>query len=753
MTDPIPPERSMLRAVALVGAVLVAMALVVSLGRGTLDADPLYSRLIALADALVRGASPAAAYLLAALGLGRLARAAYRRALNPWAIQMGVGLALALTLSHGLAWSGVLCGAGGPMTARGMTIIGLGLLAHQLARQHMQRHITVTLAWPVMLAIPCVAVLLVAAASPPGWLWDSEFGGYDALSYHLQLPQEWFIRGSLHPLEHNVYSYLPSHVEAAFVHLGALMGVPHAPVGGSPHVGLVAGDGMALLACQYLHAGMAIIAAWLIASAAKVMLGRLHSGAGVSPATRLIPPLVAIIILATPWTIIVGSLAYNEMAMIALTAVAYLCAFESTLHRIARGALIGGLIGAASSAKPTALLMFAPSLALLIVAFEVASTDRRARTRVITGAIITLAPAAIAGTLMLCPWLIRNAFHGGNPVFPFLTSIFGHAHWTPEQVSRYTGAHAFSGTLFDRLSLMVMSDASDPAGARHRGMLHAQWLVFFPCAMLAGVIACVRPRTRFVAGVLVTGAIVQIFVWLFATHIQSRFLIPLLIHGGLLIALALAPSRDQTQSHSGKSVAPPSTRRIAAQLPIILACIIITVQTIGLIVIFAGQRGGMPNHLLAGGPPRFSGEFVRESFAAASPEQQRQFIDIASPEIVLNLLMPPPSRVSLIGTATPLYIRPPVYYATTWDLSPLAEVMRGAPSEPESWTRTLRALRITAVLIDASELERLHRSGWLDPALDPTAIAAWLSQHATPVRTWPEAARAIYFLREPERAP
>ena len=77
--------------------------------------------------------------------------------------------------------------------------------------------------------VPALALLLVAASSPPGWLWDSEGRGYDALEYHLQLPQEWLRMGRLAPLEHNVYSFLPGYIEAAFYHLAVATGATAAP--------------------------------------------------------------------------------------------------------------------------------------------------------------------------------------------------------------------------------------------------------------------------------------------------------------------------------------------------------------------------------------------------------------------------------------------------------------------------------------------------------------------------------------------
>ncbi|MCP4792487.1 MAG: hypothetical protein GY882_04055, partial [Actinomycetia bacterium] len=45
-------------------------------------------------------------------------------------------------------------------------------------------------------AIP-IGTMTLAAVSVPGWLWETEFGGYDALSYHLQRPREWWLAGAI----------------------------------------------------------------------------------------------------------------------------------------------------------------------------------------------------------------------------------------------------------------------------------------------------------------------------------------------------------------------------------------------------------------------------------------------------------------------------------------------------------------------------------------------------------------------------
>ena len=67
-------------------------------------------------------------------------------------------------------------------------------------------------------------MLVVAACAAPGWLWQTEFGGYDAMAYHLQLPREWFEQGRITTSTWNVYSAMPNYRDmmrhAIYEHLG-----------------------------------------------------------------------------------------------------------------------------------------------------------------------------------------------------------------------------------------------------------------------------------------------------------------------------------------------------------------------------------------------------------------------------------------------------------------------------------------------------------------------------------------------------
>src|SRR5690606_14260247 len=63
----------------------------------------------------------------------------------------------------------------------------------------------------------------------------------------------------------------------------------------------------------------------------------------------------------------------------------------------------------------------------------------------------------------IAPWMARNWAHGGNPVFPHATGVFGQAHWTDEQVERYQAAHSFDGGPLARARMLFFADTSAPA--------------------------------------------------------------------------------------------------------------------------------------------------------------------------------------------------------------------------------------------------------------------------------------------------
>ncbi|VAX38298.1 hypothetical protein MNBD_PLANCTO03-1802, partial [hydrothermal vent metagenome] len=528
-------------------------------------------------------------------------------------LQCAVGLACLFSLSHLLGIVSLL----NPVTAIGIVLLGIGLALTQASialRAHTLKNLPPpSLAW--LLATPAIAVLLVAAAMPPGWLWSSEFGGFDALSYHLQLPQEWLALGRIEPLEHNVYSYLPGSIEAAFTHMGAMTLAP-------TDRGLLAGDGWRLLACQGLHAGLTLTAAWLAARATR----RFALNAGTHATTaRWAGAITGCLMLATPWAVVTGSLAYNEAGVNAMLAGVLLVCAQPQLSPTVRSGLVGLLVGAACGFKPTALFFVGLPAGFLLVASCIqfqfyCATDSEPRTSVRgsgehesppglkSGApkngmlfsskkLRTLAPAllvgALVGLLTLSPWLLRNFLHSGNPVFPFAADLFGSAHWSADQLARYTAAHTFDGSLADRLrTLLWTSPASapgDPTIERFRGLANPQWGLLAPMTLAAVGLLLVRsPRTAprraglspaRLPALLTLGLLAQLLVWLTLTHLQSRFLLPTLPIAAVLVGLAFAHLRTRADTR-------PEARAAVA----LLAGVAIAAQSAFLFVTYTTQR-------------------------------------------------------------------------------------------------------------------------------------------------------------------
>ncbi|MFI4882049.1 MAG: hypothetical protein ACIAQU_05645, partial [Phycisphaerales bacterium JB064] len=246
-------------ALLVVGAMLAGVLAVCAIGVG----GAWVPTVVGVASAWLTAGVLAGAYVAGAwgLGAGALWKMADRSAAAWLAPAVGLGLMLALSHAMGVLGAFEWFGAGGRKVMAGLPLgAGLVLLAMDLMKRRSGEGVSIS---PMVLAFaPGLAVLVVAAASPTGWLWASEGFGYDTRSYHMQLPAEWLAMGRLWPVEHNVYSFLPGYVEAAFYHLVAMTGQHPA-----------AGGGVGVLAGQCLSAIMAGLAAVLVGRVCWLVVG------------------------------------------------------------------------------------------------------------------------------------------------------------------------------------------------------------------------------------------------------------------------------------------------------------------------------------------------------------------------------------------------------------------------------------------------------------------------------------------------
>lgn len=669
-------------------------------------------------------------------------------------LQPALGLAALLWLTHTFGALGLLSGGGGGATgvALAVLVLGVTLAAVQLVRRVRANRVRRAGLLPplpptALLALPAAATIIAAAASPPGYLWESEAGGFDSLSYHLQLPIEWARpqteggTGALAPQQHNVYSYLPGSVESLYLHLHALLGGGLDSAGGGPSRlggsagtpgsgggpgGLMAGDGMGLVAAQALHAAMAALAALLVARCASVVLR------GWLPVERrtLAGGVAGAALVGTPWVVVVSSLSYNEAGVLAFFAAALLASLEPATRPARRALAVGLLLGAACACKPTAAFLCGPTIAALW-----ALSHRPARWP-------ALALAGAAGVaIAFAPALVRNAAYSGNPVFPAASAALGRAHWSPEQVARFARAHAPPGPLGTGLAALVETSgdpAAPPESDRRspRGWMHPQWSVLpmVGAACAAGLL--LTAATRRAAAALSLGLLAACLWWAWGSHAQSRFLIPLAVPLSVCVGVGFGLLLERARA-SG-----------AARVAVILLGAVPAVAASTAMVMLLDQRGSRPFHLLTSGVSQVLGKTLRQPLAALPPQDALAELVRLDPATACNLVVPANEELVLLGESAPLYFLGPVRWATNWDAPPppigpaLDSIDQRpgaralAPDELLAMIRPRQGQPARWFFVNVNELERFHASGWLDPRLSPAFVRTLLDALGQPVLVW-----------------
>lgn len=358
--------------------------------------------------------------------------------LMPHSSELGavIGVIVLLFLEQCLGRLGVL----DLTTAWGL--LALGLLGHRRTISMSSAWLKLEWTWVLPLGL-----LVTAALIPPGWLWDTEFGGYDVLSYHLALPADWWALGQMGPLTTNAYSGLPNAAEGAFLHLHALTAGTHDVTG---------------LAAQ-------ILCAFLVIHSAK-LLRKQH-------------PTAALVFLMTPWVLVTGSMAYTEAFVLLPATALFLRLREQPIA--GEACCIGLLAGGIALAKPSAALLLALPFAILYFS----EPNRR-----------QLKPAMLSigiAMIVTAPWITDNLCTFGSPFFPLLTGTFGLGPWTTLQSENWEAAHTGGGSLAALWNQWLA----------YRTMGHWQWSVTPWLALIGLAMAPSKDRAKETIALL-TGLIV-----------------------------------------------------------------------------------------------------------------------------------------------------------------------------------------------------------------------------------------------------
>jgi hypothetical protein len=519
------PQRSIAALVACALVIFVTTVLALS---GSMWIEVLY-RL------LVEG-SVASLWLLAMVGIGRFVlfplhlRAQSRSLQIATAGAAGIGVTSLVLLALGLA--GVL---NRPIAIALVAIGVIGFAVEIIRNRNQHRGTSVSANWAWLIIVPVIAMVLVSAFVLPGILWGDEPHGYDVLEYHLQVPREWYELGRIVPLRHNVFSYFPFNVEMHYLLAMYLRGGPWA--------------GMYL--AQLMHVLMMALA---VLAVYGIVIEQ--------TADRKMAACSAVLMASIPWTAMLAPVAYDEGGLILFSTLAIgwaLIAMKDGSQRHRRMLLAGAMAGFACGVKLTAVPMILIAVPICLALAQILrkhtpspctqgegrgegrsggefhETDVPPEVRIPSTGETPVSPIGwlgsaiafiIAGVLTFSPWLIRNQVWAGNPVFPELMPLLGHAHFAPVQVQRWEHAHAAAPSQQD-LNGRVLATWNE---------LFFSWryaMFCLPVLAIAAILLTWRKATTHFL-IMLLGA--HLLIWIFATHLQGRFFVLSIPITALLVA-------------------------------------------------------------------------------------------------------------------------------------------------------------------------------------------------------------------------
>ena len=230
------------------------------------------------------------------------------------------------------------------------------------------------------------------------------------------------------------------------------------------------------------------------------------------------------------------------------------------------------------------------------------------------------------------------------------------------------------------------------------------WLVV-PLGIL---MAFVHQANRPVAGMVLMVLVVQLFAWMYLTHLKSRFLLPIVVPLALLAGLAAEGSG------TGRNGLILGGLRVLFSTGVAIHA----VCTVFLLLPEVGLLGGPAHAEGKAPPPQASGQLLwrRVNVAALAARAESH----ASREALL--VDPPPERSLVVGDSTAWRFAGDsrqIVYSTVFDRSLLQDVL--AQQSPAAALAFLQHAGIHYVLLNWTEINRLRETYGLDDSIGPSA--------------------------------
>ncbi|OYW24725.1 MAG: hypothetical protein B7Z55_01370 [Planctomycetales bacterium 12-60-4] len=415
---------------------------------------------------------------------------------------MLVGLSLVSLLTLGLGLAGWLS-AGVFWGMHAALIMGGALRLRVAAKQRIEHEYAMRTWrdwWWIAAPLPFVIGMTLGSLSP-----STDF---DVNEYHLGGPKEWYLAGSIHFLEHDIYTSFPFLTEMLLLDAMVLFG--------DWYWGGIAGQAVLMLFAPLTAFGI-----WTF--------GRRWF----SPTAGVIG---ALVYLSTPWVFRMSIIAYAEGGLAAFVLGAMAAGFLAA-HRLRAPStgdepapvgptvLTGLCAGSAMAAKYTGLVMaVAPwAVILLLLAWK---HGRLSRSRTV------LTTYLIGVALAVGPWILKNFCETGNPVYPLGYSVFGGRDLDDELADKWRHAHARPS------AGSVVGEARDLLAKAFDVAAVNDWQS--PLVFALAPLAFLWPTERQRIG-LISGLLVWLFVvWWGLTHHLDRFWTPLLPLGAVLAGVGVA---------------------------------------------------------------------------------------------------------------------------------------------------------------------------------------------------------------------